>query len=73
MKDFFDMHTADDFVGRTCKECYAEYAKWCIENNADLVTTYLFGRTLHERYNVVSTQRYINDVNTRLYMKAKEV
>lgn len=71
MKDFFDTHTAEDFVGRSCKDCYRDYAKWCIENNVDLVTTYLFGRIVHERYNIVSSSTYINNVSTRIYKKGK--
>lgn len=71
MKDFFDVHTADDFIGRSCRECYADYAKWCVENNVDLVTTYLFGRILHERYNIVSMGTYVNNVSTRIYKKGK--
>lgn len=72
MKDYFENLTAEHFIGRSCKECYSEYVRWCVENTVDLVTTCVFGKLLHERYNVVSTQRYINGVNTRIYMKAKE-
>lgn len=70
MKDFFDVHTADDFVGRSCRDCYAEYAKWCVENGVEIMTTMSFGKTIREKYDVIGKQTRIDSKHVRrIYTK----
>lgn len=73
MKDFFDMHTADDFVGRTTNDCFKEYAKWCVENDCDIVYCSTFGRELYLRYNLTSKQKRVPGGKVRIYTKKKEI
>lgn len=74
MKDYFENLTAEHFIGRSCKDCYTEYVRWCVGNNVDLVTTCGFGKELRTRYGLVSKHKWFGEANTkyRIYVKEQE-
>lgn len=74
MNDFFDVHVADDFIGRSCRDCYNEYAKWCVENGVEIMTTMSFGKTIREKYDVIGKQTRIDPKHVRrMYIKKQEI
>lgn len=72
MTDYFENLTAEHFIGRSCKECYSEYVKWCVENGCDVMYTPGFGKTVHERYGLISKQKRVPGGKVRIYVKTKE-
>lgn len=72
MKDYFENLTAEHFIGKSCRECYSEYVRWCEGHNEKPRNIRVFGTCVHFLFNVVSKEIWVDTkakIKTRTYVK----
>lgn len=72
MKDYFENLTTEDFIGKSCRECYNEYVSWCGSHNEKPINIRVFGTCVHFLFNVVSKETWVDTkakIKTRTYVK----